>query len=178
MNPNTNTDSRRKGIRNKHLQNIKRFLFSLATFNKLPKTSVMLVGNMACKTKKHILFYNPCTSNTLPFCFSKVSTNSNIWHVQNAASYEHLHTISCRYLQCCCLHARYSCRTSRDAQTIGLAWNEGGYFNSFSGKNSFHFVTYTEVKKDTMMEATLLHTQLIDKYLNNNKYKEQQVIKN
>lgn len=57
MNANTNTDSRRRGRRNNHLQNFKRFLFSLATFNKLPKTSVILVGNMACKTKKHICYF-------------------------------------------------------------------------------------------------------------------------
>lgn len=38
-------------------------------------------------------------------------------------------------------------------------WNEGGYLNSFRGKNSFHFVTYTEVKNDTMRESILLHIE-------------------
>lgn len=156
-------------------EEISTFKISSASFSVLP---------LLTSSQRQVLYWlviwpaKPRNTHAiLPFCFSKVSTNSKNWHLQAAANYEHLHPISCRYLQCCCLHARYSCRTSREAQTIGLAWNEGGYFNSFSGKNAFHFVTYTEVKKDTMMETTLLHTQLINKYLNNNKYKEQHIIK-
>jgi len=44
------------------------------------------------------------------------------------------------YLQSFCLHARYAWRTSFEAQHITREWNDGGYFNSFSGKNSFHFM--------------------------------------